>query len=377
VLRRPAISESRRCSDEDGTVGRFLFVENTTYIDRKNKPASRDFVIRPYRDGDEIMINEMFNEVFGQKRELNHWYWKYRNNPQGSSIISLALTSDGILAAHYAAYPLKLHYSLSEKDEPNKFIIYHAGDKMTRRQFRSVGFGKRALLSRTYTHFKDTATQPNTLYKFGFMAHHSLRFGLLFFNYTIIEPVPFRTLAWENLSQHRYPFVEKFLKGITVEVVSEIDETWTDFFSRTALYYTVLVRRDAAYLKWRYLQRPDRKYLIIALRRRSKLAGWSVFYREGTKIIWGDALFERGDLDAVKSVLTYIRSHPLGQGVNVIECWFPPRPAWWDTILQRLGFRVEVEPNDLHFCIGNFTDREAPEMAKKYLYYTMADSDLF
>lgn len=343
----------------------------------EKKSTGQVFAIRPYHAGDELMINEMFNEVFAQKRELPHWYWKYRDNPQGTSIISLALSPDGVLAAHYAAYPLKLWLYQGKSSKPRTATIYHAGDKMTRRQFRSVGFGKSALLSRTYNHFKDTATEPNTLYKFGFMTHHSLRFGLLFFGYTTIEPVPFRTLTWENLSQRQNTFVEQILKGIRVEEVSEIDDTWTDFFYSTAPHYAALVKRDSAYLKWRYTQRPDRKYLITAIRKRSKLVGWSVFYREGTKLIWGDALFQRGDITAVKSVLAYVKSHPLGQGAEMIDCWFPPRPEWWDKILHRLGFKAKGEPNNLHFCLGNFTEQEAMEIAGKHLYYTMGDSDLF
>jgi hypothetical protein len=339
--------------------------------------TGKDFIIRSYRDGDEIKINEMFNEVFYEKRDLRHWYWKYRDNPTGLPIISLAFSPDSILAAQFAAYPLKLWHYPAKKGGLSEYTIYHAGDKMTRRRFRSIGFGKEALLTRTYMHFAETVTQADTIFKYGFMTHHSLRFGLLLLNYTMIEPVPYRILTWKNVPGRKNPFIERFVKGVTVEAVSDIDETWTDFFIRNAPHYNSLVKKDALYLRWRYLQRPDRKYLLIAVRKRSQLAGWSVFYREGNKIIWGDALFKKGDIDCVNAVLSYVRFHPVSEGVSEIEGWFSPRPEWWDSILKCLGFKTEIEPNALYFCIGNYANGHVPEMVKRHFYYTKGDSDLF
>lgn len=337
--------------------------------------SERDFLIRSYRDGDEVPINEMFNEVFHQKRDLSHWYWKYRDNPYGSYAVSIAAGKDETLAAHFAAFPLKLDF-FDAVHGPAEFTIYHAGDKMTRSRFRQVGFGKSSLLARTFWHFTETYA-PEALFTYGFMAQHSLRFGLLILKYTMIEPAPYRSIKWKAATGGRAISIRRFIRGITVETVSDIDEAWTEFFSRMGPHYGALVRRDAPYLKWRYLQRPDRAYFIIAVRKRSRLAGWAVFYREGTRIIWGDALFEKGDHDCVGSALSYVMSHPFSKGADIIECWFPPRPAWWEATLTRLGFVSTPEPRGLHFCVGCYTDPTAPEIAKGHFYYAMGDSDLF
>jgi len=335
------------------------------------------FLVRSYRQGDDHPINEMFNEVFSQNRDMSHWYWKYRDNPYGSFCISVATGKDGVLASHFAAYPLKLCF-FGEEERSNcvEYTIYHAGDKMTRRRYRRVGFGKSALLTRTFMHFRETYASA-ALFTYGFMTHHSLRFGLLLLGYTVIEEVPYRTLPFEKLPRRRNRFSEKFIRGITVEVVSDIDDSWTDFFSRTGKEYSALVRRDAPYLQWRYLKRPDRKYLVVVTRRRSSISGWSVFYREANKIIWGDALFQKGDMDSVRSALSFVRSLPFSEGADLMEGWFPPRPRWWDSALKDLGFTTGTEPNRLHFCIGNYTDQNAPERVRNNFYYTMGDSDLF
>lgn len=334
------------------------------------------FIIRPYQSGDEYAINNMFNEVFNQNRELSAWYWKYRDNPHGSYFISLASTEDGALAAHYAGYPVKLYRCTSVNGTAVEIRTFQLGDKMTRKRFRSAGFGKNALLAKTFMHFKKTYAR-NVPFGYGFGAHHSLRFGLMFLGYADIEPVPYRRVDLNRISKLKVNPAKSFLMKTEIEEMPLINSRWTEFFLSAAHYYKYLVVRDAAYLKWRYLQRPDRKYLIISVKRGAKLAGWSVFYRVANKIIWGDALFKHGDSDCIKSALKYLQRHSISNGADFIECWFPKRPEWWDSILQSMGFEIEAEPNNLHFTGPVFADSNAPELLRKDFYYTIGDSDLF
>lgn len=346
-------------------------------MQEKETETRREFILRSYRSGDEGKINEMFNEVFRQNRDIRHWHWKYRDNPHGPSIISLAETPQGILAAHFGAYPLKLCFYSPGSAIPEESTIYHAGDKMSRMQFRSAGFGRSSLLAQTFHHFAEASRQADYAYTFGFMTHHSLRFGLLLLNYQLIEPVPFRRLEWDMLSEMTIPSYRKLFKGIRSEAVSAVDHTWSDFFTCVAPDYACLVKRDAAYLDWRYVQRPDKKYLIVAVKKRSRIAGWSVFSRDGNKIIWGDALYAKGDSDCVRASLIFLRTHPFADGAEHVECWSPPRPAWWDSILQSLGFKNETDPDNLCFCIGIIKDNDSLDQSKNMLYYTKGDSDLF
>lgn len=335
------------------------------------------FTIRSYQPGDEFKINEMFNEVFNQKRDISSWYWKYRDNPYGSYIISLAFSSDGTLAAHYAGYPVKLLSFSPANQNPSEAAIYQLGDKMTRSMFRSVGFGKSALMTKTFAHFREAFSSPDVAFAYGFLTHHSLRFGLLFLNYTVIEPVFYRSISFDaltGLGSGRFRQITQRLKAMAAP---EIDESWTGFFQSAAPFYSYLIKRDAAYMNWRYAQRPDKKYLLITAKRKSNITGWAVFCREGDKIMWGDALFAPNDADSVKAVLAHLYRHPHAKGVRLIECWFPPRPKWWDAILCSLGFTNGVDPNNLHFCITNVSDNAAPDKLSKYFYYTMGDSDLF
>ncbi len=339
--------------------------------------SNSSFIIRSYQEGDEIKINEMFNEVFNQNRDISHWYWKYRDNPYGSYFISLAITTEGTLAAHYGGYPIKLYFCPSLESPPAEIKTYHLGDKMTRRQFRHIGLGKTSLLSKAFSHFKETFAGNDVPFGYGFGTHHSLKFGLMFLDYSNIEAVVYRKLDFNLLRTQKISLLERVASVEKVNEISNIDASWTDFSHRVAPSYKYLAKRDAAYLKWRYLERPDRKYFIISIKKRGKLSGWSVFFRDKNKIVWGDALYAPDDIKSVRSTLAYLVTHPISDGANFIECWFPQRPAWWDDILNRLGFQIETEPNKLHLTGPVFNDKNSPEVLRKYFYYTMGDSDLF
>jgi len=335
-----------------------------------------NFTIRKYSPRDENKIIEMFNMVFNQKRDLAHWYWKYRDNPYGSYRISLAISEEGILAAHYAGYPVKI-YSVITPDKPVEIDTYQLGDKMTSKAYRSVGFGKSALISRAYSHFKESYMNDAVPFCYGFAANHSLRFGVTVLQYADIEPVPYRRISLDRFKRSALNGLIKIFSRIKVEEMSSIGTQWTDFFYSVAANYHCLVKRDAPYLTWRYIQRPDRKYLILSVKIRSRVRGWAVFLREGKKVIWGDALFKPGDSKSVKALLNHVASHPLARGAEIIECWFPPRPGWWDSILEEIGFTREIEPNNLHFTVPMYRNSQTIEMIRKYFYYTMGDSDLF
>ena len=79
-----------------------------------------DLTIRSYQPGDEDAILESFNRVFGEicgegyvDRDLAFWRWEFLDNPMGHRI-SVAVTGDGVVAAHYAAVPVAMATSFGD-----------------------------------------------------------------------------------------------------------------------------------------------------------------------------------------------------------------------------------------------------------------------
>ena len=57
--------------------------------------------------------------------------------------------------------------------------------------------------------------------------------------------------------------------------------------------------------------------------------------------------------------------------VELVEGWFPPRPAWFDAILLEIGFEIRPEPQDLSLMCVPFTMPDAVERMRERLYYDL------
>lgn len=153
--------------------------------------AKKDsFFIRPYSAGDESKILPMFNEVFMVNRTLDHWLWKFRDNPYGSYKISLAFGENSKLVAHYAGYPVPFYLAV---DGVKGFLSYQIGDTMTSPAVRNIGLGKTGLLARTANHFYAKFREDNVPFIYGFNTGHIKKLGMRYLGYSYIDPVTFWT----------------------------------------------------------------------------------------------------------------------------------------------------------------------------------------
>ncbi len=135
-------------------------------------------VVRSYREGDETAIVRLFAESFSPDRGLDHWRWKYRDNPFGTLAISCAFGPDGELVAHYAAYPVP--FRRSRAGDPETILCHQVGDTMTDRRHRHVGRGKTSLLGRTARHFYARRCDGRVAFNYGFNTGNIQRFSELF-----------------------------------------------------------------------------------------------------------------------------------------------------------------------------------------------------
>ncbi|MEM7355652.1 MAG: hypothetical protein AAF657_32860, partial [Acidobacteriota bacterium] len=174
--------------------------------------------------------------------------------------------------------------------------------------------------------------------------------------------------------------------GYRIRRVESVGPSWDRFFRRVAPSYGFLVRRDAEYVDWRYLQCPDKqcpddqdldqRFVLLAAYRWRRLVGWSVFSRRQDRLVWGDALFDPRHARAAQAVLASALVQPELEGAEQIAGWFPEQPVWWHEELLRLGFVDRPEPEGLGMVALPDTEPEAfADLAR--LYYTMGDGDLF
>jgi hypothetical protein len=327
-------------------------------------------IVRAYRDGDERAILGLFNRYFPHApRSLEHFRWKYRHDPFGNERISLTFAG-AQLAGHYAGYSVPFRLFDGEGGKGRELDAHQIGDTMTEQWVRHIGRGPTSILGRTALHFYEHFCEGRVAFNYGFNVANIQKFSLRFLRSDRVEPVTYRVAPVPP--PIRRP--ERWMRGYSFELVRRAGPDFDELFERVSGAYRFCAVRNASYVRWRYLECPDVPYIVIAVRKWRRLAGWiACRVREG-RFSWGDALFDPNFPDAVEVTLRHVvPSHP----VTVIEGWFPPRPRWFDATLTSLGFETHPHPQDLSLMCVPFTWPGATARMREELYYTWGDSDLF
>lgn len=319
---------------------------------------------RPWAAGDESQILDLFARSFPHApRTLEHFRWKYRDDPWGNGHISLTFL-EGRLVAHYAGYPVPFHAYGRD------VIAHQIGDTMTDVSVRHLGRGPTSILGRTALDFYQRFCEGQVAFNYGFNVGNIQKISLRFLRSDRVEPVTYRIAAPPKPIRRG----ERWMRGYQLELVRATTPEWDGFFRRVAGAYRFLVRRDAAYVRWRYLDCPDPGAVVIAIRKWRHLVGWIAFRVRDRRFLWGDALFDPRFEDAVEVLLRHVvPTVP----VDTIEAWFPPRPRWFDRALTALGFETRPEPQDLSVMCVPFAWPDVVSRMRQDLYYTWGDSDLF
>jgi len=323
-----------------------------------------ELTVRPYRPGDEQAILELFARSFPHDpRKLDHFVWKYRANPWLSERISLTFDEER-LVGHYAGYGVP--FVFGERD----LLAHQIGDTMTDVAVRHVGRGPSSVLGRTALDFYARFCEGQVAFNFGFNVANIQKFSLRFLRSDRVEPVAYR------LGPPLPPIgrVERRIAGYTLEAVDTTDAAWDTLFRRVRRAYGFTVRRDAAWVRWRYLEAPGRPYIVIAIRKWRQLVGWVVFRIRENRFVLGDALLHPDFPEALGIALRHLV--PL-HGADAIEGWFPPRPRWLHLILEELGLELRPEPQNLSLMCVPFAWPDVVQAMRDSLHYTWGDSDLF
>jgi len=323
--------------------------------------------VRAYREGDEAAILDLFARAFPHAtRTREHWEWKFTRNPYGNGRISLAFDDAARLVGQYAAYCVP--FRIDDRD----VIAHQVGDTMTDVSVRHIGRGPTSVFGQTALHFYKTFCEEKVVFNYGFNTGNVQKLSTRFLRSDRVEPVTYRIRDLKTLRP--ITRAERLARGYRLQLVREATSDFDALFERVAKHYRFLVRRDAKYVQWRHLDAPDRLSFTIAIRKLGRLVGWAAFRIRDGKLTWGDALFDPRYPAASEVLLRHVApQYP----VTAIEGWFPPRPAWFSSLLDAMHFEQSPEPQDLALMCVPFTMPDATERMRESLYYTMADSDLF
>lgn len=238
-----------------------------------------------YRSDDRRQIEALYRRVFGpDAAEANRlrWDWQYRRNPNVPSdgpLIWIAREGTTIIG-QYATMPVRV--SITGRDIDASWGM----DVMVAPERQRQGLGD--MLFRTW----DRHTGASLGLGLSDSSHRLFQK----MNWPEVGPVPcfvkplsrraFRRPSWpvalnRFVSYVTLPWVRvvartKPLQG-EVRTIRHFDDGFNRLWERVAPKFTFAVRRDAAYLNWKYIQAPHVRYTVAVLMEDNEPSGYAVY----------------------------------------------------------------------------------------------------
>ncbi len=352
---------------------------------------AEDVTIRLYEEGDEVGINELFATVFGRKRSLEEWTWKFKSPPVDARPFIVLTLHKGEIVGQYPSIVCRLKY----RDMVLKAA--HIVDNMIHEAFRG---GTRGAQIRMFSREVETWKENGVDLAFGFpnQANHHvhkvrLEFGDLIEIENLFKPLslkpavrkylnwPFLARLADGASRPIFKFFigpeSKAVKGIRTRWADTLDEGVETLWKRVRRRYAVCLERDLAYLRWRYCEKPRGGYHFLQADRDGEILGLLVVkcldhgHAKLGIIMECLTLEEPGVVEAlVRKGLLFLsrrgadftlvrlsKGDPLRR--TFLDLGFSPRKGLWDTyvVYQKYSARMEdsvlLDPSSWHLTFGD------------------------
>jgi hypothetical protein len=251
------------------------------------------YIIRRYRDGDEVGINSIYQEEFGRHRDLKIWHWKHKENSAGMATVWVAERSDGEIIGNLSIN--RVRFQLGEKE----LMSGQAVDIMVKRKFRRLG-KRRVVLDLCSEENHSVLWQQGFHFLFGFPIKFFFRLTTKLLGYSLVCDVPLmvKPLQFTPIIEGRFggrhlvglaKKMDRLFRKIllrrherenprvkifqTDRFDKGVDEIWQHFASS---YKPISVVRDSQYLNWRFADHPNIQYALYVAKRKTKVAGYIV-----------------------------------------------------------------------------------------------------
>lgn len=323
-----------------------------------SEEKAKTYSIRRYKEGDEIGINSLYHEIFGQSRDLKTWTWKHKENPAGMATIWVAESSKGEIIGNLSITRIK--FQLGEKT----LLSGQAVDIMVKQEFRKLG-KRRVVLDLCSEKNHSVLWRQGFHFLFGFPIKFFYRLTVKMLGYTMVGNVPLmvKPIRLSPLVQAHagskifVPFtrvVDRLLRVVLMKkhqrtgplnisrvdfFDSRLDELWRDFASS---HQPISVVRDSSYLNWRFAWHPNFQYALYVAEERQKVVGYIVLRvrQEGIRRrgYITDILASPGKEKLVlHQLLSTAIVHCLKEGAESVVGWaFPHMPLY--AIMKRKRF---------------------------------------
>ncbi|MGZ6660864.1 MAG: GNAT family N-acetyltransferase [Solirubrobacteraceae bacterium] len=333
--------------------------------------------VRRYRPGDEHAIQVVFETVFGRKRSLEEWRWRFQEPPSGTAMLHVLENEDGIVGhMSHIAFPTWV--------DGQRLVVGQGGDTMTLPACRGKG-GMRQLLDAALSeHNYDLRMNfPSAMARPLFVRYGAgTVVGTLpswIRRHSLTRPVPALAapLARTALAAGNFA-ADRPRPRVTVEALEELGAEVDELAEASASFARCIRIRESAYLRWRWLAQPDARWEIRAARAEDgRLIGFSVLGLEAAgaqgRTGWINDLLAP-DRQTLRALLVDGVASLVAQGAGSVRChYLDPRP-WARRVFLRSGFLPMGEEHP--FVVRSLSPGvgDAPERQGSW-YLTRSDTE--
>ena len=354
-----------------------------------------EVLVESRRASDDEEVLRLYGEVFGadqKEASRRRWRWQYLENPQTGGdgpVIWVAREGESLLG-QYASMPVRLHWGGREVDASWGMDVF------LRAEARGKGIGAR--LFSTWSDHVDVALglglTPASYGLFRKLRYHDV--GPVPFFQRILDPV---RVATRRVSEALGPTAGRILgwplgvligaglrllgsetgaavRDIEVRATEGFGPEYDALWERARTSYAMCVRRDRAYLQWKYLRCPERRYDLREAWRGGELAGFAVCRQEdyrGLRLGWIIDLFAHADDHAAKdALLQALLDSFRASGVARVQAFSMNAALGED--LRRRGFRRGRSP--MQFCVRSQVDDGGALQQPSRWHVMFGDSDM-
>lgn len=326
--------------------------------------GTRRFVIRNIGPDDAVAVLTLFTAVFEQQIPPAWFAWKY--GPGRGEAVGM-WDEDGRLVAHYAGIPRLLAWQ--GKPVPglqigDVMVIAGMRGIMTRKgpfqQVCSLFFARRVGVDQPYR------------IAFGFPNERALKLGTTLGLYRDAGII--KQLRWSArraslplwLSRSALDALDESGRGTDQQVQAVWQAMRRDFQD------FVLGVRDADYVRWRFIARPDRQYRLLVLRKRLTGATLAIVVMrlagDGAELL--DVI---GPRKAFPAAVSAARDEAARFGATSLSAWASPAAA--AVFRSAAGGEMEELPSGAFLALARPEDYSAEETAATRWWWMGGDTD--
>ncbi|MCF6156169.1 MAG: GNAT family N-acetyltransferase [Candidatus Brocadia sp.] len=246
--------------------------------------ADTNIKARPYREGDEKSIIDLFNRVFDSSMTPEEWEWKYKKNPAITAPADwiTVLEKDGRIVGHFASMPFEVKYK-------NKTV--KSGQAIDTMLDPTEKMGIKFLYELYKYHL---ATNIKPLFGFGFPNERAYLIGKKFLGYQNLGEFVqlFKRLSLRSAMKRRFPNIPSFMLNIIhrlsqmffslliqednryqTEEIYDFDDRANALWDRIKERFGITIIRNKDYLNWRY---KDKGFKIFLAKQGTEIYGYIV-----------------------------------------------------------------------------------------------------